>query len=447
MSIQDLPGSQREFLPAALEIQESPPSPIGRWLLGALITLFALSVLWACFGEVDIVVTAPGRIMPAGQVKIVQAHESGMIMAILVRDGDPVMAGQPLIHLDPTYADADNIRIHQQLSDVGLHISWRRELAEWLAREKINSVAIQGPSPELATDEARARALYVQHRAEISARLNGLNKERDATRAERTMARGEREKVEATLAILKQRVAAHKALLEKQYGARIDYLELLQAQTELERSIPVLKAREQQLNDTLAALESRGRATLGDQRKSNLLELASLESERSVLEQELRKSSQRQKQQVLNAPVSGTVQQLAVHTIGGVVSPAQELMKIVPEKATVQVEALLRNQDIGFLREGQVAQVKVDTFNFTKYGLIDARVEDISNDAMEDRQLGWVFKARLTLLQDEMALEDKVVKLSPGMAVTAEIKTGKRRLIEFFLSPLLRYRQESARER
>jgi membrane fusion protein, hemolysin D len=447
MSIQHPPGAQREFLPAALEVQESPPSPTGRWLLGALITLFALGVLWACLGEVDIVVTAPGRIMPAGQVKIVQAYESGMIMAILVRDGDPVMAGQPLIHLDPTYADADNIRIHQQLSDVGLHISWRRELAEWLAREKINSVAIPGPPPDLATDEARARALYVQHRAEISARLNGLNKERDATRAERSMARGEREKVEATLAILRQRVAAYKALLEKQYGARIDYLELLQAQTELERTIPVLKAREQQLTDTLAALKSRIRATLGDQRKSNLLALASLESERSELEQELRKSSQRQKQQVLNAPVSGTVQQLAVHTVGGVVSPAQELMKIVPENVTVQVEALLRNRDIGFLREGQVAQVKVDTFNFTKYGLIDARVEDISNDAMEDRQLGWVFKARLTLLQHEIALENKVVKLSPGMAVTAEIKTGKRHLIEFFLSPLLRYRQESVRER
>ncbi|MCB1675599.1 MAG: HlyD family efflux transporter periplasmic adaptor subunit [Halioglobus sp.] len=136
------------------------------------------------------------------------------------------------------------------------------------------------------------------------------------------------------------------------------------------------------------------------------------------------------------------------HLVDAVVqSAAQELMKIVPEDATIEVEALLRNKDIGFVNEGQVAAPEVDTFNFIKYGLTDAKVVDISNDAVEDRQLGWAFKMRLRLVRDRIAVENKLVGLRPGMAVTAEVKTGKRCLIEFFLSSLLRYKQECVRER
>jgi hemolysin D len=222
---------------------------------------------------------------------------------------------------------------------------------------------------------------------------------------------------------------------------------MLQQQTQLERTLPVLASREQQLLETAAAIMARKSAVGGELRKRNLLELARLDGERGSLEQESRKARQHRQQLLLTAPVSGTVQELAVHTVGGVVTPAQPLMKVVPEGAAIEVEALLQNKDIGFVTEGLVAEVKVNTFNFTRYGLIDARVADISNDAVEDQQLGWVFTMRLALDRDEIAVEDKMVKLSPGMAVTAEIKTGKRRLIEFFLSPLLRYKHESVRER
>ena len=177
------------------------------------------------------------------------------------------------------------------------------------------------------------------------------------------------------------------------------------------------------------------------------MELARLDSERGALLQELRKANQHKTQLVLNAPVTGTVQELVTHTVGGVVSPAQKLMTIVPENAKVEVEALLQNKDIGFVNAGQQAEVKIETFNFTKYGLIDANILNVSNDAVEDQQLGWVFKMRLKLDQENIAVEDKLVRLTPGMSVTVEIKTGKRRLIEFFLSPLLRYKQESVRER
>jgi hemolysin D len=442
-----LHAEQRLFLPAALEVQETPPSPSGIKLLWILLALFSIAVLWASFGHVDIVVTAPGRIVPSGHVKSVQAIEIGTVSAIHVRDGDRVQAGQALVSFNPTYANADSDGIEQRLAEMTLEIHWRRALGAWLA--SAGEPTAQAAIAELAdpVDRERAAVLYTQHLQEIEARLTTVERERDATRAGLTMAVAESERVDATLPILADRVAAYQALYDAQFGAKVTYLEMLQQRTELEKSQPVLQAREQQLAQELAALDARLSVTREEYRTQNLMRLTQLESEREMLLQEGIKAKQRQQQQVLTAPVQGTVQQLAVHTVGGVVTPAQELMKIVPENATMEVEALLRNQDVGFVNEGQRAEVKIDTFNFTKYGLIDAELVNISNDAVEDEKLGRVFRLRLRLEQDDILVDNKRIDLGPGMAVTAEIKTGERRLMEFFLSPLLRYRQESVRER
>jgi hemolysin D len=438
---------QLQFLPAALEIQESPPSPTGRWLLWIILSLFTIGLLWAALGRVDIVVTAPGRIVPSGQVKRVQAPETGVVLAILASEGERVEAGQPLVRLDPTYANADDLRIREQLHDIAVESAWRRALEQWLA-DGMDEASPGGLETRFAAaDQAKAEALYKLTRMETLARIRGQQKELAANRAEQAAVRAERDRAEATLAVLAQRVEAYRALLEQQYGAKVQYLEMLQQQTELDGSVPVLVSRERQLVESAAAITARLDATRDELRKHNLMELARLDSERGALEQESRKARQRQQQLTITAPVTGAVQELTVHTVGGVVSPGEELLKIVPERATIEVEALLQNKDIGFIREGQLAEVKVDTFNFTRYGLIDARVLNISNDSVEDARLGWVFKLRLALEQDTIRVEDRVVKLSPGMAITAEVKTGKRRLIEFFLSPLLRYKQESVRER
>lgn len=437
----------RQFLPAALEVQESPPSPASHWLLWLLVSLFCIGIVWAAFGEVDIVVTAPGRVVPSGQVKVVQALNTGSVVAIHIREGQRVEVGQSLISLDPTYANADGLRIEQQLGDIALQIHWRKALEIWLAEGMGKEPALAVIEHVSQPDQIRANSTYVQQRAEIVARIGSLEKELSANLAEQSVVRAEKDRVQATLAVLSQRVVAYKTLLDKQYSAKVQYLEMLQQQTELEHSIPVFASREQQLIATADSIKERMAATEGEIRKENLMELTRLATEYAALEQDSVKAVQHQQQQIIASPVTGTVQELALHTLGGVVTPAQILMKIVPEDAKVEVEALLLNKDIGFVNEGHIAELKVDTFNFTKYGLIDARVSNISNDAVEDPNLGWVFKMRLELDQDSIQVEDKWVKLSPGMAITTEIKTGKRRLIEFFLSPLLRYRQESARER
>jgi len=149
----------------------------------------------------------------------------------------------------------------------------------------------------------------------------------------------------------------------------------------------------------------------------------------------------------LTAPVDGTVQQLAVHTVGGVVTPAQALMIIVPKDEAVEVEAFVENKDIGFVNAGQEAQVKVETFPFTRYGTIPATVTQVANDAINDEKKGLLYTLRAKLSQATIRVEDKWVTLSPGMAVTVEVKTGRRRVIDYLLSPLLQYGDESLRER
>jgi hemolysin D len=412
-----------------------------------LLALFAIGIAWACLGRVDIVVTAPGRVVPTGQVKRVQAPELGSVSALLVSEGDEVDAGQALLRLDPAYVDADSRNVREQLNDIAVQSAWRQTLEHWLADGWDKVAPERLPQRFAAADQMAADALYAQHRQEISARMQVHTRELAANRAEQATLRAEREGVQATLQVLVQRVSAYKTLQDQQYGARVQYLEMLQQQTELERAIPVLYSREDALVENAAAIDARMRATLGEIRKANLLALAQLDSERISLRQSASKLTRHRQQLEVIAPVAGTVQELAVHTVGAVVSPAQELMKVVPADAGIEVEALLQNKDVGFVREGQLAQVKIDTFNFTKYGLINAKVLDISNDAVEDPRLGWVFRIRLLLDKDWVAVEGKRIRVSPGMAITAEVKTGKRRLIEFFLSPLLRYKQESVRER
>ena len=188
-------------------------------------------------------------------------------------------------------------------------------------------------------------------------------------------------------------------------------------------------------------------ALAAETRRIALDSLNEAEQKATGFSNELVKSDSRGKLMTLTAPVDGTVQQLAVHTVGGVVTPAQPLMVIVPKDNPIEVEAFVENKDIGFVNPGQAAVVKIETFPFTKYGTIDARVIQVSNDAVSDEKRGLIFPARVNLERATIQVENKTVNLSPGMAVTVEVKTSQRRVIEYFLSPLLQYKDESLRER
>lgn len=176
-------------------------------------------------------------------------------------------------------------------------------------------------------------------------------------------------------------------------------------------------------------------------------ELVAAEGRMETLTQDLAKAERRDGERSITAPVDGTVQQLALHTIGGVVQPAQELMVIVPDDSGLEIEATILNKDIGFVEEGQDATIKLEAFPFTRYGTLDGKVATVSRDAVQDEKRGLLFTARIAVPDARLQVDGKLLPLLPGMLASVEIKTGSRTLMEYVLSPVMTATDEAGRER
>ena len=367
------------FLPAALEIVETPPSPIGRAIGATLVAIFCLALVWASFGHIDIVASASGKIVPSGRVKLVQPFETGVVRAIRTHDGQKVKAGEILIELDPTMTVAEGEHIKNDLVSAQLDVARLRAALSDTDDPASTFRPPAGASPALIDMEREYLAKQVEeHRAKIAS----LDRQRAQKEAERATIAAMIEKLDASNPLIQQRVDIRKYLSDKELGSRLTYLETLQLLTENEKDLLVQKSRSQEANAAIAALIEARAQTDAEYRSKLFAELAEAERKVGDLADDLAKAERRTKLQLLTAPVDGVVQQLSVHTVGGVVTPAQQLAVVVPADAVLEVEAMISNRDIGFVHPGQQTQIKVDAFNFTRYGLFHGRVVSISPDAI-----------------------------------------------------------------
>ena len=434
-----------EFLPAALEIQETPPSPIGRAIIWVLILLFSVAVIWACVGRVDIVVTAQGKVIPSERIKIIQPLEISTVTVIHVHEGQVVKRGDVLIELDTTYTAADASRLGNESHNAQVELARAKALVT--AMQNNLSPVAQWPVAVSHDLLQTQQQLLISQWQQYEARLNGLDSERNRRQAELASTLEQVKKLEATLPLISERAESLKGLAEKKLAPRHTYLKIEQERIEQSQDLAVQRQNLVQLRAALNQLKQQRRGEETDALNKALADLTELKRREQGLNQESIKAEQRNQLQHLISPVDGVVQQLAIHTVGGVVTPAQQLMVVVPNEVGVEVEAVIENKDIGFVREDQIAEVKVDAFPFTKYGTINAKLLSISNDAVPNEQSGLIFTARVLLDESSIRIDEKMIPLSPGMAVTVEVKTGTRKLIEYVLSPLLRYADESVRER
>jgi hemolysin D len=453
------------FLPAALEIVETPPSPTGRAIGVTVIALFCLALAWASFGTVDIVATAPGKIIPSGRTKTIQPFESGVVSAIHVRDGQSVKSGEVLIELDPTMSEAERDHLKSDQISAALDVARVRAALSSKADPFEDFHPPEGASSSLI--EINKQYLISQV-AEQHGKLAALDRQLKQKEAERDTITAAVAKIEATIPVLTQKVEIRKYLYEKDLGSKIIYLTEYQDLVSMQQDLLVQKSRYQEADAAVAALTETRAQSAAEYRRTRFDELTKAEQKAAGLAQDVIKAEQRTKLQVLTAPVDGVVQQLAVHTIGGVVTPGQALLAIVPLDSHLEIEAMVSNRDIGFVHAGQTAEVKIDTFNFTRYGLLHGEVLNVSQDAItrdraQDRSSNKPFgaeaassepagqemnyAARVSLERTKMRVDDKLVDLSPGMAVTVEVRTGSRRIIGYLLSPLVQYKQEMLRER
>jgi hemolysin D len=420
-------------------------SPAPRAAMGLILAFALIAVLWAVFGWIDVVAVAQGRIVPDDRTKVVQAFDTATVTAIHVRDGQSVQAGEVLIELDAASTQADTKRMAHDLSSARWQAARARALLEAVAAERPWALAaIEG------ADEARLRqeqAILDGQYGDFRAKLVRIEADIARREAELASTREIVRKLEQTVPIARQRAGDFQELVEKNFVSRHGYLEKEQARIEQEADLATQRSRRKELSAALREGQSQRNALIAETRRQTLDSLDEAEQKIAVYEQELIKAETRHKLMTLAAPVDGTVQQLAVHTLGGVVTEAQPLLMIVPKDHPIEVEAWVENRDIGFVEPGQEAVVKIETFPFTRYGTIEATVTSVSNDAVNDEKRGLVFPMRVQLKRTTIPVENKLVHLSPGMAVTVEVKTAQRRVIEYFLSPLLQYKDESLRER
>lgn len=435
----DLDGKETEFLPSILEVTETPPSPVGRLVLWTIVIMLVVAGIWAFVGEVDEVAVANGKVIPVGNVKIVQSGNKGVIKELNVKEGDYVEEGQTLVVLDTTKTAADVAQLKKQLAYYDMTV--KRLQAE------INDEPFTPPSSELLDqkDIQSQMALYQSRRAQLAAQLQkaaaAVTQEDAAIRS----VEAQRSKYISMLEVSKEKASR----LEELYQSdAVSYFQLIEARAtvvEYQKTADGLVEDIAKERGKLAEAQEQQANVVADYRKDVMTQLVEAKKQYAAYEEEFKKADETNQQSVITAPVSGRVNQLAVHTLGGVVSEGQSLMMVVPDDVTMELEVYADNKDIGFIEVGQKAEVKVETFNFQKFGMVDAEVAEISPDAITDKtdkDKDGKYRLALSVVED-----NPDVRLTPGMNITAEIKIKKKKIIDFFLDPFRQYKDEALRER
>lgn len=408
---------EAEFLPARLSLQETPDSASLRWSGRILMAMVIFTLAWATVGRMDIIVNASGRIIPSARTKTIGSIDVASVVALHVSEGQRVHAGDVLVELDSSASDAEHDKAAEAISQARLQVARSQAIArsvEHMASPRLPAVAGVSQDTWLAA-HAQLQAQYEDFRAKLHRLDDEIVRYADALPLSTRRA-------EDFKALLEGNTVSYHAWLEAEQN-RVDFVgRLMDAKNQ--RAALIAQTRK----DALDAM------TEG----SKIIAAAQQDQRRAYAHSQLLK---------LTAPVDGTVQQLSVHTVGGVVPAAQPLMQIVPMEDAVEIEALIENKDIGFVRVGQSAEVKIDAFDYTKYGTIKSTVRHVSQDAVQDEKLGLVYTVNIVLEKNKMDVEEKQVPLSAGMSVQVDIKTGNRRVIEYVLSPLIRHQGEALRER
>jgi hemolysin D len=408
---------EAEFLPSVMSLQERPISPVARILAWTLVALVVVILTWSILGKVDIVVNATGKVIPNQRTKTIGSVDVASVKALYVEEGQAVKAGDVLIELDTGMPDAERDKAEADVSVARLQMARSRALIAAVDTLRLPQLpAVPGVEP----DKWQAAQLHLQGQyQDFMAKLNKID--------------GDIQKFELALPLATQQAKDFKALSEDHDVSTHAYLEKEQARIDLEGQLIDMK------NQRSALIAETKRQAY------DMLTEGSRTAETS--KQDARRAASHSKLLKLTAPVDGTVQQLTVHTVGGVVPAAQPLMAIVPKENFTEVEAFIENKDIGFVTEGQHAEVKVDAFEYTKYGTIPARVTHVSHDAIQDEKKGLIYSVKVSMEKSSMMVDGQNKPLTAGMSVNVEIKTGSRRVIEYVLSPLLQHTHESLNER
>lgn len=429
-----------ECLPPGRAARETPASRAAVWLGFAMAMVAICGLVWSYVGFLDVVTVARGRIVPRDRLQLVQVVDAGVVRRIHVRDGSIVRRGQLLIEVDSTVSDADGARLSSELQEARLHTARLHALLSDPTR--LDTLLAHDPD-----SGALQTRLLENQRAEYERRLEAAALAVRQRGAAIAVTHANLNRLEVVVDIQTQRAEAFRALLERQFIATLQFLEVEERRVEKVQELAMERRRLEQEQAALAEAQANQGVVEMEFRRARLSELIEWEGRVASLEQEVVKASRRRAVQRVTAPADGVVQHLAAYTPGAVVAAGEQVLAIVPTTGGIEIEASIENKDVGFVRVGQPAEIKVDTFPFTRYGTVPGTVVAVSPDATAREGVGLIYAARIQLLREVLDVDGVPMPLSAGMAVAAEIHLGRRRVIEFFLSPLLKRSWEALRER
>ncbi|ELV07884.1 leukotoxin secretion protein D [Wohlfahrtiimonas chitiniclastica] len=439
---------ERAFLPAQLELVETPLSNAPKWAARLIMLFFVITLLWAILGHMEVVATAQGKTVLSGRSKAIKSLEDGGIVKIYVKNGDEVKKDDPLVTLDFLGADQDYEKAEQSLEAATL-LKYRSEALIKALQNQEMPLITEEATERITIDELKQAEQLVQNQYQLwqsqDDRYGSAIRQKDA---EYRTTNAQVEKLTQNIELIEEELQDYEKLSNnKSKGvSKHQYNQKRQDHINAKHELVSQESRLIEINEGKIQLEKERQYT-EYQLKQEILN--GLREAQELVPQYLadsQRAKHRMDQAHIKAPANGTVQQLNIHTEGGVVSHGEELMVIVPEGDFMEVEALVPNKDIGFIEHNQEVVIKVESFPYTRYGYITGRVKSISFDAIEHQDYGLVYQAIIKLDKDFLMINEKKIPLTAGMNVTAEIKIRERRVIDYFLSPLQTKVGESMRE-
>ena len=424
---------KHEFKPLLIEIEDRPMNPLGRSLLWIIIAFITIGGLWLYLAKIDIVVSARGQVIPRGEIKVLQPIETGVISKLLVKEGAFVHKGEILLEIDPSVTETNLDSKVKNLELLELEI--KRIIA--LIKNKSFITPKKYNDKELLLTQRliykTTKQGYEQQKALIDQQVLQIKQQIESAKIDKNRLEQHQKNIQ---------IKEQELLKVIDIIAKDEYDKVQKEAIEYEEQIRMKVHDIVQLQEKLSELAQKKLLVTQGYKDKLLAELTKKRKEATLLKVEIESIKFKKAKQAISSPVDGYVSKIMVHTIGGVVTPAEKLISIVPKDAPLIIKATVLNKDRGFIKKGMLSELKIDTFNFQKYGLIDAVVTHISNDAIEDKKLGPVYEIYLKPKKDFLIVKGKKVYLTSGMSVTAELKVGKRRVINFFIYPLIKYLDE-----
>jgi hemolysin D len=427
-----------EFKPTMAEIEERPVNPLGRIIFWIIVVTMLFFVSWMCLGKVDVVIPARGLVIPDGDVKIIQPLDTGVVSSILCREGDFVRKGQVLMEIDPSITAPELESKEKTLRYLELE---KHRIDSTLGKKAFGPDAKKYDRESVETQ----RELYRSAAEGLAKQLEAKKAELRETEEEIISAEKEREHNRSLLDIASEKEKRLKSVID--IISKSDYEKALNDVLVYANNMEQAGSKIEQLTQQKSRILYELAYIRENFRTTSLKEFSDKHKQSTEIKAEIEKTSFKNEKQRILSPVEGYVANLFLHTVGGVVTPAQKLIVVVPVGTRLVLKTTVLNKDIGFVKDGMPTLVKIDTFDFQKYGTLNGTVRNVSKHSTDDEKLGPVYEVFVTPLETHIYVEGKKTEISSGMSVTAEIKVGKRRIIEFFIYPIIKYLDEGIKVR